>query len=273
MSIRVLVLLTGLMVIVHDEARAVSAPMALDPREQLFESKKATTSEPTAAAPVGAKPILPKPPEGATVERVSTGNPLWAIPLSRLTATRERPLFAPTRLPPPVAAIAKPAAPTAPPPRPVEPETPQLSLVGTVVGRERMGLFIDSATKAVLRLKAGENHKGWILRAVSRHQVELARGLDVTVLDLPSPDMKAGALPPGMPMVAGAPPGTPMVARAPPGMPAAAGVPPGVLANTSRAAGARPMGMPASAVVRPSTPNSPPTPVRPLPNAPNGSAR
>jgi hypothetical protein len=42
----------------------------------------------------------------------STGNPLWAIPLSLLTATRDRPLFSVSRRPPVV------AAPTvAPPPQ------------------------------------------------------------------------------------------------------------------------------------------------------------
>jgi general secretion pathway protein N len=258
MSIRVLVLLTGLVVTVHDEALAATAPMAVDPREQLFESK-AAISEPTAGAPIGAKPGLPKLPEGSMPEPVSTGNPLWAIPLSRLTATRQRPLFAPTRLPPPVAAVAKlPPTPTAPPPKPVEPETPQLSLLGTVAGREKIGLFIDSASKTVLRLKAGENHKGWILRAVSRRQVELARGADITVLDLPPPDMNgSAALPPGMPAIAGAPPNPPF------------------LVNTAKATGAPPMATPASAkiVVQPPTLNSPPAPVNPFQNAPRGAAR
>ena len=208
MSLRVLVLLAGLVATVRDGALAVTAPVAVDPREQLFESKKATPSEPAAGAPVGAKPGLPKPAEGATAEKGATGNPLWAIPLGRLTATRQRPLFAPTRLPPSAAAVAKPPpAPTAPPPKPAEAEKPPISLLGTVVGREKIGLFIESASKTVVRLKAGESHKGWVLRAVSRRQVELARGLDIAVLDLPPPDMNAAAAPlPGAPAVAGPPP-------------------------------------------------------------------
>ena len=260
MSIRVLVLLTGLVATVHDEALAATAPMAVDPREQLFESKKPAIPEPTAGAPVGTKPGLPKLPEGSMAERVSTGNPLWAIPLSRLSATRQRPLFAPTRLPLPVVAVAKPPpTPTAPPPKPVEPEKPQLSLLGTVAGRENIGLFIDSASKTVLRLKAGENHKGWILRAVSRRQVELARGVDITVLDLPPPDMSgSAALPPGMPAVAGVPPGNPPF-----------------LVNTARPTGAPPMAAPVSAkiVQQPPTLNPSPAPVNPFQNAPRGAAR
>lgn len=260
MSIRVLVLLTGLVATVHHEAPAVAAPMAGDPREQLFESKKATTSEPTAGAPLGAKPSLPKPPEGATAERVSTGNPLWAISLSRLTATRQRPLFAPTRLPPQVAAVAKPPpVPTGPPPKPVEPEKPQLSLLGTVAGSEKIGLFIDSASKTVLRLKAGENHKGWVLRAVSRRQVELARGLDTAVLDLTPPDMNTSAAPlAGMPAVAGVLPGNPSLP-----------------VNTVKATGAPPLVTPVSARIglQPPAPNLPPAPVNPFQSAPPGSAR
>ena len=258
MSIRVLALLICLVASVHDEALAVTAPMAIDAREQLFESKKAAPSQPTA----GAKPGLPKPPEGAMVEPVSTGNPLWAIPLSRLNATRQRPLFAPTRLPPPAVAVAKPPPPVmAPPPKPVEPEKPQLQLLGTVAGAEKIGLFIDSATKTVLRLKAGENHKGWILRAVGRRQVELARGTDVTVLDLPSPDMNSGAVlaAPGMPAVAGAVPGSPPF-----------------LVNTGRPPGAPPTAATPAAAnipIQPRPVNAQPAPVNPFQNMLHGSGR
>ena len=253
MSIRMLILLTGLTAIVYDEALAVAA----DPREQIFE-KAAATPQPS-AAPVGAKPGPPKQAEGSMAERVSTGNPLWAIPLSRLTATRQRPLFAPTRLPPPVAAVAKLPPTPPPPPRQVEPEKPQLSLLGTVSGREKIGLFIDSASKGVLRLRAGENHKGWILRSVSRRQVELARGADITVLDLPRPDLSgSAALPPGMPALAVASPG-----NAP------------FFVNTATPTGAPPSATPASAkiVVQPRTVNSPPAPVNPFKNALPGAAR
>jgi general secretion pathway protein N len=204
MSMRALVLLIGLLV-TGDAGAAVNAPLSVEPRgaeprEDLFASK------PRSAAPA-ATPALPAPPAAPATERAPTGNPLWAIPLSRLPATRERPLFSPTRQPAAVAAVARPApAPMAPPPKPAEPETPQLSLLGTIAGGGRkIGLFIDSASKAVLTLNAGENHKGWILRAVSRREVELARGLDTAVLVLAPPDMKAGAAPPVVPAVAVAP--------------------------------------------------------------------
>jgi len=182
------VLIVGLLAIGDAEALAVTAPLGVEPREDLFAPKPRSTA-----------PGLASPPAIPAAEHLPEGNPLWAIPLGRLTATRERPLFAPTRHPPPIATGAKPvAAPMAPPPKPAEPEKPQLSLLGTVSGggaAAGVGLFIDSSSKTVLRLKAGENHKGWVLRAVRPHQVELAGGLDSAVLDLPPPDMKASTAP------------------------------------------------------------------------------
>jgi hypothetical protein len=193
MSMRALVLLMGLILIGNADALAVNAPLTVDrnadSREDLFASK------PRTAAPA-ASPAAAPAAEQARAERLPGGNPLWAIPLARLTATREHPLFAPSRQPQPVAVVAAPAAAAmAPPPKPVEPEKPQLSLLGTIAGTRSaagVGLFMDSASKVVLSLKAGENHKGWTLQAVRRHQVELARGLDSAVLELPPPDMKAG---------------------------------------------------------------------------------
>jgi len=77
---------------------------------------------PAAAAPAGE----PAP---------TSANPLWAIPLSTLTATRDRPLFSASRRPPPPAVVPVAVAPPPPPPPPpTEPEKPNLILVGTVVG-------------------------------------------------------------------------------------------------------------------------------------------
>jgi hypothetical protein len=250
MSMRALLLLIGLLVIGNAEAlAAVNAPLAVEPRgaeprEDLFATR------PRSAVPATAPAVAPTP---AAAEPVLTGNPLWGIPLGRLTQTREKPLFAPTRHPP--AAVAKPApAPMAAASKPPEPEKPQLSLLGTVVGSAAhgVGLFIDSANKSVLRLKVGENHKGWILRAVHSHQVELARGLDSAVLNLPPPDMKpaAGGPPPVMPAVAGAP-----------GNPA-------LPVNTARAPGppAMPTPVGATIIVQQPTFNPPPVPVNPFQN-------
>jgi hypothetical protein len=248
MSKRTLLVLIGLLVIGRSEALAVNAASPVEPRgaemrEDLFATKPRQVTP--NAAPAATPAVAPPP-----AERVLTGNPLWAIPLNRLTATREHPLFAPTRLPPPVVAVAKPAPAPVAPPRPIEPEKPQLSLLGTIAGREKMGLFIDSASKTVLRLRAGENHKGWILRDVRPRQVELAKGLDSTILELPLPDMKTGAA---------APPAMPAVATAP-GIAAS----PAAAVYTAKAAGAPPMPTPPAGFGQPPVFRQQPAPPNPF---------
>lgn len=214
-------LLAGALIAAATPAIGASAPMdtvASEPAEDLFAPKPADLPP---AAPVPG-PAAPAATADKPAPQGGYDNPLWAVPLSRLTATRERPLFAPSRRPPAVPPVAMPAPPPGPPPRPPEPETPRLSLVGTIIGAERIGLFVDSASKSVVRLKPGENHEGWTLRAVERRRVEMARGLDQAVLDLPVPDMKSGGAPPA-PMPASPPP----IPSAPPGPMAAAPPPTG----------------------------------------------
>jgi hypothetical protein len=216
---RALALLIGSLLIGNAEALAASTPLTVDAQTidsgggDLFAPRPADAA-PVAAAPLAATPVAAPPAAAATappVERITSGNPLWSIPMVRLSATRDQPLFAPSRRPAPrpeLLARPAPAVVAAPPP---EPEKPQLSLLGTVAGSgERIGLFIDSTSKAVLRLKRGENHQGWTLRDVRPRQVELAKGLDNTVLEMPSPDMKPG--PPAA--LAAAPPPPPPAALA-----------------------------------------------------------
>ena len=75
------------------------------------------------------------PPAGTgTKPRGPIANPLWAIPLSKLSATRERPIFSPTRRPPPPAVIAPAVAPLAKRPVSRPPLRPELTLIGTVIG-------------------------------------------------------------------------------------------------------------------------------------------
>ena len=121
--------------------------------------------------------------------RALSPNPLWEIPLSKLSTTRERPIFSPSRRPPPVA-VAGPPAPPAPAPAPRLPrvERPQLSLVGTVSGDdESFGIFVDQTTKAALRLKLDEEYQGWKLRAVKAREVTLQHDQHTAVLTLPQP--------------------------------------------------------------------------------------
>jgi general secretion pathway protein N len=126
-----------------------------------------------------------------TAPVLRAGNPLWAVPLSSLTATRERPLFSASRRPPPAPVAAVPvvqAVRAPPPPRPREPERPRLLLVGTVGGEDGIAVFVDQATQAVVRLRTGEGHDGWVLRTVVGREVTLQNDRDTAILTLPRPD-------------------------------------------------------------------------------------
>ncbi len=129
-------------------------------------------------------------------ERVPSANPLWAIPLSQLSETRDRPIFSVSRRPPAPPAAARPVAVKAPPP-PKVPERPQLSLVGTIAsGEEGFGIFLDQTTKAALRLKVGEDHHGWKLESIRGREVTLEKDQQTTVLTLPPPVGEEGTVHP-----------------------------------------------------------------------------
>lgn len=142
-------------------------------------------------------PAMPRPVKPANPSDPS-GNPLWGIPLNQLTNTRERPIFSQSRRPPPRLVA---GAPRAEPvvgaiPKPVEHERPSLSLVGTVIADdESIGVFVDDATKEGVRLRAGEEHRGWVLRAVDRREVTLEKDQETATLVLPEPGTEAKAAP------------------------------------------------------------------------------
>jgi hypothetical protein len=137
--------------------------------------------------PVTSVRVVASPPEP---ERPLSANPLWAIPLTKLSGTRDRPIFSPSRRPPPpVVAAEPPAAPPPPPPRKKELEPPPLSLVGTIASEEEsFGIFLDPSTKQALRLKLGEDYQGWKLRAVQGREVTMEKDRQSAVLKLPAPN-------------------------------------------------------------------------------------
>jgi general secretion pathway protein N len=124
------------------------------------------------------------------------GNPLWEIPFEILSVTRERPVFSPSRRPPPVA-VTEVAVANAPPPKPAQEEhPPQLSLVGTVTGDDRsFGIFVDQTSKAALRLRPGEDYQGWRLRSVQGREATFARDQQTIVLNFPEPGTVAPTAP------------------------------------------------------------------------------
>jgi len=134
------------------------------------------------------------PANGAPADEPLSGNPLWHIALKQLSATRERPIFSPSRRPPPAAVAAAPYVPPRATPKPVGPERPMLSLVGTIVGgNEGFGIFLDQSTNKVVRLKTGEAHNGWILSDVRGRETTLQKDRETVALTLPVPTAAAVA--------------------------------------------------------------------------------
>jgi hypothetical protein len=131
------------------------------------------------------------------VQQAPSPNPLWAIPIKQLSATRDRPIFSPSRRPPPAAVVGPPAVvAVSPVQKPKEPDRPQLSLLGTIVnGDDGFGIFMDQTTKVPLRLKIGDAHQGWTLRAIKAGLGTLKKGQESVVLAFPKPaaDEKGGA--------------------------------------------------------------------------------
>jgi general secretion pathway protein N len=155
---------------------------------------------PAIAATGSDQPPLPGPPGAINPDQAAApakprfiGNPLWAIPLSALSITRERPIFTPSRRPPAPVVIAAPAVAPPQPVKPPEQDRLNLALIGTVISpAEGIGVFLDQPSQRLVRLKTGEQHAGWTLRAVRAREVTMEKGPRVQILSLPKP----GAAPP-----------------------------------------------------------------------------
>jgi hypothetical protein len=121
---------------------------------------------------------------GLRKDPIGHDNALWSIPLASLTATMERPIFSPTRRPPPV--LVKPA-----PTEAASTGQPSLALVGAIAGEnDGIAIFLDGATKNIIRMKTGESHGGWTLRTVKAREAILDSEQKTATLTLPSPPAK-----------------------------------------------------------------------------------
>jgi general secretion pathway protein N len=126
-------------------------------------------------------------PAAAKQQPPAKGNPLWAIPLSKLSATRERPIFLPSRRVPAPAVASAPRELPKPMAAPPE-ERPRFALVGAVSGEnEAIAVFVDQATKNVIRLRTGQNHDGWVLSSVKGRAATLQKNQKTLVFNLPAP--------------------------------------------------------------------------------------
>jgi general secretion pathway protein N len=168
-------LVSGLIAVMTSVAVAASDPRGFDPGDGANVRPSPLTLPPDAgiASPSPSEPPLRR-------------NPLWGIPLQSLSATRERPLFSPSRRPPARGA----AAPAVTPVKVSAPQAarPPLDLLGVVTGTaEGYAVFINTTTHDIVRLRTGEGHEGWILQSVQGREVVFEKDRRSAVVAFPPP--------------------------------------------------------------------------------------
>jgi type II secretory pathway component PulC len=116
----------------------------------------------------------------AMAEDSTALNPLAAIQLDSLAATREQPLFSRDRkVYRPVQAV--------PAPKVVMPPVPNLSLVGVVLSdTSPLVILIDQTLKTQVRMREGETYNGWTLKRVEPLQAIIQNGATEFRLLLPT---------------------------------------------------------------------------------------
>jgi hypothetical protein len=173
---------------------AVTVPTGnVNPLDNLDNPVTPGVQPPIGGVVPGGPAATPDPGLGGTriappTAREPRGNPLWAVPLKSMSATRERPLFSPSRRPPapPVAYVEPPRLASVAPP--AEPERPRLSLIGLVVGdKDKIAIFVDETTREIIRLRPDQGHGGWVLRSVQGRETTLEKASMSVILALPAP--------------------------------------------------------------------------------------
>jgi general secretion pathway protein N len=144
------------------------------------------------ASDVDVNPVtsIDRPMRGTTNLARPGGNPLWSIPLTLLSATRERPIFLASRRPPQRPAIPAPLEQVGLPATQIETdaERPPLALLGTVVGDgDAIAVFLNRGDQTILRLRSGELNAGWSVASVLKGEVVMTRAgrVETFVLQLP----------------------------------------------------------------------------------------
>ncbi len=129
----------------------------------------------------------------------TTGNPVWAIPISKLSATRDRPLFSASRRPRTPTVAAAPVSPPVAVAKPVA-ELPPFTLIGTTIGENsRIAIFFDETSKIATGVREGERTSGWTLRSVESRSAVLEGSNRMVTLDLPEPAAEGPSLADGSP--------------------------------------------------------------------------
>lgn len=153
----------------------------------------------SAIVPASAQVADARPPTGAA----QSLNPLSALDPAALDAFRGRPLFAPSRRPPPPRQVlVAPPAPVA-----IEAPPPDLRLVGVVAGVDNaVAILRRPAGGSALSLKLGDSVETWRVQAIGPDRVTLRDGARETTYRLfgvgpasPSGPRNGGPPPIGIP--------------------------------------------------------------------------
>ena len=107
----------------------------------------------------------------------AVGNPIAEVPFDRLSATRDRPLFSPSRRP---AVLPQPPPPAGPriehAPRPSPVQSPSVALFGIVVGAQGPRAFIGMGpTDPIVGVRPGDDVHGWMVTAITQRSLVLSR--------------------------------------------------------------------------------------------------
>jgi general secretion pathway protein N len=115
---------------------------------------------------LAADPAAQPQPGGQTHAAETPSSPLAAQALERLSATRERPLFSPSRRPP----APPPAVPPAPP---APPAPPDVALLAVVMDGEEARAVIRTGPK-IMRVQIGDDIDGWKVGQIEARQLVLS---------------------------------------------------------------------------------------------------
>jgi general secretion pathway protein N len=169
------------------------------------------------ASPVsGDETTGPPPVKPATMARGAVvANPVSAVPLDHLSATRGRPLFSPGRRPPEPPPTVH--AEREPVPRP-PPAPPNLTLIGVVLDTEDAHAVVRSGT-AVVHARMGDEIDGWKITSIEARRLLLSNQ-DRSVAFALFADKQTAAAPPATaaPVPAGRAPKSPRAPRPGPQM-------------------------------------------------------
>ena len=174
-------------------AAYTAAPLRLSSPPAAYDEATDNTAGPRIGVRAVGQDTEANKQENAAPQRVTDqaapapGNPLWRLPLKQFSATRERPIFSPSRRPPtPARTYVAPVA-AQQPPKPREPERPTIALAETIIGTDgyRGAVFRDTSSQDVLRLRVGENYHGWVLLLITPREARLGKDGEQALLELP----------------------------------------------------------------------------------------